>query len=154
MGLVLRSVEAAADVLPAPLPSFTLAYDKGNSIEGTIASTNGINWLNTSGFNTKGGLIDGNGYAWMDKDKDKERIKRGDGVMYVGHISIVHSEGWGVSQNNGNYDIVHASGTPCTDKKVDGTCEEGAFSRKVLVTKDLFPDMPSPIGFGRLKIWE
>jgi hypothetical protein len=89
-------------------------------------------------------------YHYLPKD-GVSLIKRGDLVQYNKHISIVHSSRFGVSEKEGKYDIIHASGTRCIKKDEDNVCLPGKFARKVLVTKDSFPG--KSIGFGRMKLW-
>jgi hypothetical protein len=151
---VLRSVQKSDEKFPAlELPKFTIRRDP--KLIDSIGTTNGLNWISTRGFNEKGGDFDGNAYCWIDKEpKEAVKIRKGDLVFYGGHIAIVHSERHGVSEKKGNYDIIHASGINCTAIKKDKTCSDGAFSRKVLVTKDTMPGLGDTKGFGRIKLWE
>jgi hypothetical protein len=88
-------------------------------------------------------------YYWIRTTTSEKKIHRGDFVHYNGHISIVYSDNWGEStfDEDGypyiNYDIIHAYGNESYHV---------SFSRKVILTGN---DIPvTPIGFGRIKLWD
>ena len=81
-----------------------------------------------------------------------EKIRKGDLVSYAGHITIVYSEKWGISQHNGNYDVIQAFGWEC--QKATAFCASNPWFRKVGITANNHVGLSIPIGFGRIKLWQ
>ena len=89
---------------------------------------------------------------------EAEYFKKGDFIDYdsdnnesVDHISLIYTDPVCDESGNCTYKIVHAYGVRCTEYEEDGSCAEGKFSRKVLVTSNT---IKSPVGFGRIKLWD
>lgn len=91
----------------------------------------------------------------------------GDLISYDGHVAIVHSEKWGVSQwteggifKDGdwdlrkiNYDVIHAYGRNSYKLKDQDDNYLTPFSRKVTITGDYISEK-EPQAFGRIKLWD
>ena len=83
-----------------------------------------------------------------------EGFKKGDVVKYTGkgyHISVIYTDPVCDAEGNCTYKIVHASGVGgYTDK--DGVKH---FTRKVIVMPNTTSKViPTPLGFGRIKLWD
>jgi hypothetical protein len=89
------------------------------------------------------------------KVKLQKKLHKGDLVRYGNtHVSTIYSNRPVCNSNSCTYEIVHAYGGNCTAYERDGSCSPGAFSRKVLVTNNIFRGFPNPTGFGRIKLWD
>jgi hypothetical protein len=156
MGFVLRSVAAPDSRLTSvTLPALCYNDSSPCTVGGPLGSEKSISNLSTTSFNSETGKYATEAYSRIaNSDKEKALIKKGDLVLYGGHISIVYSERWGESEKKGNYDIIHAYGsTTYRDKQQN----KHIFSRKVLITADDLPGKKGklePLGFGRMKLWE
>jgi hypothetical protein len=80
------------------------------------------------------------------------KIRKGDIVSYDGHITIVYSERWGLSQYGGNYDVIQAFGWEC--QKDTAFCASYPWFRKVGITSNNHRGLLMPIGFGRITLWQ
>ena len=77
-------------------------------------------------------------------------LKKGDLIRYGDkHVSIVHSDRWGESVYDGDYDVIHAFSYECSNN-----CGDYPWLRKVGITADNHPGLPASSGFGRIKLWE
>jgi hypothetical protein len=155
MGLVLRSIAAPDSRLPSvALPDLCYNDENPCRVGGPLGSENSISNLSTTSFNLATDKYATEAYSRIgDSDKEKTLIKKGDLVLYGGHISIVYSDRVEVDKGNATYEIIHAFGGECLQRnKNTDQCLQGTFSRKVLVMPSIYVKVPT--GFGRLKIWQ
>jgi hypothetical protein len=158
MGLVLRSIGAGdAGLSGMDLP--TLCYTDADTCNasGPLGSDYSISNLSTSIFNSVDKKYSKDAYHRMKKKgKELKLIKKGDLVLYDGHISIVYSERWGESKYKAtkgtDYDVIHAYGGGKTSRYSEKIKDKPPiFARKVMVTG---ADISNPSSFGRIKIWQ
>jgi len=114
---------------------------------GTLYNTNVNNFFNQANRN----LL----YYWQPAQViGAERlIHKGDFIKYGStHITNVYSERWGLSQNNGDYDVIQALGWECSNTTLQ--CINYPWFRKVGISANNHPALSQPSGFGRIKLWE
>ena len=109
-------------------------------------------------------------YSYYIQTPDIGNFKRGDFVVYdsdnngiIDHISLIYCtpdddpEGECAGLTTGQYKIIHAFGTSKADIDNDRATPM-VFTRKVVITPNQMETsigpFPSPLGFGRIKLWD
>jgi len=158
VGLVLRSMKYADSTLQDANLSFQTVSSGG--VAYSIISDTGLRFLGTDNFRKS--YYKGKSYHKLERT-ERTHLKRGDVILYKGHISIFYSEKYGESVKKKDYktvyDIIHASGDAVrTYRDRFGNDVGPEFARKVQIDSPgaglTNSTLNSPKFYGRLKLWE
>lgn len=92
-------------------------------------------------------------YAGIQRTEVLKRARKGDVIIYSGHISLVHSDRASCVGADCQYEMIHAYGGDTYTYPDHDTANAGAkvFGRKVIKT---WENISTPTGFGRIKLWD